>query len=140
MKLPTPQRKPLAFNVAPLIDVTFLLIVFFVMSDRMIRDEFAMDLLLPREASGESPREDDDSDKIVLNLRSADELYYGAKRIELSQLPDRLRREKTRAGRRKISVRIRADRDVPYGAVEPILVICAQNGFPDVSFAVVNEP
>ena len=123
MKAPDLKAKPLKFNITPLIDVTFLLIVFFVMSNRLIQDEVAMEMTLPREAS---------------NVESADSVYFGARQVSYDELRERLRREKSRATR-DVSVRIRANRDVPYSAIEPILVICAQTGFSDVSFAVVEK-
>ena len=137
MKLPTKKPKSLAFNMTPLIDITFLLIVFFVMSNQLIRDETALEAILPREASGELPPEDD-SNKIVINVPNAKETYFGAKRVTLDELRERLTREKIRV-KRETSIRIRANRDVPYGAIEPILVLCVETGFPDASFAVVDE-
>ena len=137
MKLPKNDEKPFRFNMTPLIDVTFLLIVFFVMSNRLIQDEVAMEMSLPREASGETVV-DDESDKIVVNIECADVYYLGSKRVDLDELRERLVREKKRATR-PVSARIRANRDVPYSAIEPILVICAQSGFSDVSFAVVEN-
>ncbi len=131
------KPRSLRFNITPLIDVTFLLIVFFVMSNRLIRDEVAMELTLPREASGETIGEDDKG-KLVINVQSEDAIYFGAKRVDYDELRARLLREKARATR-ETAVRIRANRDVPYGAVEPILVLCAETGFTDVSFAVVEN-
>lgn len=131
------KPKPLSFNVTPLIDVTFLLIVFFVMTSRMITSETAMEMFLPRETTGKA-LEDDDQGKIVVNVPSADALYLGAKRVDLDELRRRLKEEKSRSQRRD-AVRVRANRDVPYGAIEPILVICAQSGYSNVSFAVVEK-
>ena len=76
--------------------------------------------------------------KIVVNVESADVFYFGARRVDVDELRERLLREKARATR-ETAVRIRANRDVPYGAIEPILILCAQTGFTDVSFAVVEN-
>ena len=138
MRAPEGQKpKSLRFNITPLIDVTFLLIVFFVMTSQMISDEAAIELTLPRERSGEA-FEEDDKGKIVINVESADVFYFGVKRVDVDELRERLLREKARATR-ETAVRIRANRDVPYGAIEPILILCAQTGFTDVSFAVVEN-
>ncbi len=131
------KPKSLAFNLTPLIDVTFLLIVFFVMSSQMISDETAMEMTLPRETSGEAA-EQDETGKLIINVPNADAIFIGAKRVSLPELRERLAREKSRAVG-PISARIRTNRDVPYGAIEPILVACAQAGVYDVSFAVVGE-
>ena len=131
------RPRSLRFNITPLIDVVFLLIVFFVMSNRMIHDEVAMELTLPRETSGET-LDESDKGKIIVNVESTDVFYFGTKRVDLDELRERLLREKARATR-ETSVRIRANRDVPYGAIEPIMVLCAKTGFTDVSFAVVDN-
>ena len=132
-----PTKRGLSFNITPLIDVTFLLIVFFVMSSRMIQSESAMELNLPQERSGETIEENAKTNSL-LNVASADEIYYGTRRVTLSELRERLEREKARATR-DASVRIRANKNVPYGTIEPILVLCSQTGFGDVSFAVVDK-
>lgn len=137
MKAPEIKPKSLAFNLTPLIDVTFLLIVFFVMSSRLVSEEVAIEMDLPREASGETV-EPDDSAKIIINAPKPDVVYFGAKRVTLDELRARLLREKARTVG-PTSVRIRTNRDVPYGAIEPILIVCAQTGFTDVSFAVVEK-
>ncbi len=137
MRVPKPRTRPLTLKMTSMIDVIFLMIVFFVMSNRLIQNEAALEMNLPREASGETIT-DDDSNKIVVNVESADAIYLGMKRVSYDELKQRLLREKS-ALNRPTQVRIRANRDVPYGAIEPILVLCAQTGFSDVSFAVVEH-
>ena len=137
MKTPRRTGRSLSFNITPLIDITFLLIVFFVMSNRMIREEVAMELALPRESSGETIR-DDESGKIIINVTEEGEYYFGAKRMSLEELGARLKRERATATR-ETTVRIRAGRATPYSRIEPILTLCARSGFSDVSFAVVGE-
>lgn len=124
--------------MTPLIDVTFLLIVFFVMSNRLIRDEVAMELELPREATGETSDDADETDKIVVNVTAQGEYYFGARRVDLDELREKMTSAKTRATR-PLAARIRAERNAPYGAVEPILVLCAQIGVEDASFAVEDR-
>ena len=137
MKAPQIQRPSLKFNMTPLIDITFLLIVFFVMSNRLIHEEVAIDLELPRETSGVALEQDENA-KSIINITSDATYYLGAKQMGIDELKERLQREKARATR-PTSVRIRADRATPYGAVEPALVVCAQVGFYDVSFSVAQE-
>ncbi len=137
MKATARRPKPLAFNITPLIDVTFLLIIFFIMSNKLIQEELSLEMILPRETSGENLK-DEESEKIVINIESADSLFYGAKKVDMSGLSDRLTKEKKRSKNKK-AVRIRANRDVPYSTIEPVLVLCAKTGYTDVSFAVVDR-
>ena len=138
MKNLAPPPKPASFNITPLIDVTFLLIVFFVMSSRLIREETAMELDLPRERSGVEQRADqNETDKVVINVAESGEYYFGAKRVTRAELKACLQRAQSRATR-ETSALIRASRNTPYSAIEPALVLCAQTGFSNVSFAVVD--
>ncbi|MCF0234718.1 MAG: biopolymer transporter ExbD [Thermoguttaceae bacterium] len=102
----------------------------------LISEETAIETALPRETTGETIV-DDESAKIIINVQSANSIYFGARQVSLEELRARLVREKRRASR-ETAVRIRTNRDVPYGAIEPILILCAQTGFTDVSFAVVE--
>ena len=138
MKSLAPPPKPASFNITPLIDVVFLLIVFFVMSSRLIREETAMELDLPRERSGVEQREEDqETDRVVINVTESGEYYFGAKRVTRAELKACLARARSRATR-PTSALIRASRKTPYSVIEPALVLCAQTGFANVSFAVVD--
>lgn len=137
MKAPLPKKKPLAFNLTSMIDVIFLLLVFFVMSSKLLQEETAMEMDLPRETSGEIVQNDDGL-KFVINVENENGVYVGTKRLSMYELKERLIKEKEKAPA-PLQVRIRANRDVPYAAIEPILVLCAKTGCGDVSFAVVEE-
>ena len=68
MRLPNHlSRGGLGFNMTPMIDVVFLLIIFFLVSSHLARQEVQLDLDLPRAASGlRTPQ--DEARRIVVNV------------------------------------------------------------------------
>ncbi len=134
-------RGSVGFNMTPMIDVVFLLIIFFLVSSHLAQSEVQLDLDLPEAASGDRPNEEPIR-RIVVNVVSASEIRVGTEIVDSQRLADMIRYEGRRArqAEKPIEVRIRADRRVPYGAVEPIMVACARGGIWNVTFAVVAGP
>ncbi len=96
-----------------------------------------MKLDLPKAQTGEKiePRE---TGKLVLNVAGPNSFFLGEYPVSLEDFRIRLLEEKKKAIH-PLEVRIRSDRKVPYSDIEPILVICAQSGVSNVSFAVINK-
>ena len=61
------QHHDVRFNMAPLIDVVFLLIIFFLVSSHLAQQEVQLELDLPTAASGQSPGEDQ-TRRVVVNV------------------------------------------------------------------------
>ena len=52
-------RGSVSFNMTPMIDVVFLLIIFFLVSSNLAQQEVHLEIDLPDAASGNRPQEDD---------------------------------------------------------------------------------
>jgi biopolymer transport protein ExbD len=142
MRVPsTIARGGVGFNMTPMIDVVFLLIIFFLLSSHLAQQEVQLELDLPRATSGARP-EDDDARRVVVNiLPDADGtagIQVGGRRLAPDDLMRMIQYENDRAAGR-LEVRIRCDRRVPYRAVEPVMIACARAGVWKVTFAVVEE-
>jgi len=61
------SRGSLSFNMTPMIDVVFLLIIFFLVSSHLARQETQLELDLPEAASGQRAQEDDVR-RVVVNV------------------------------------------------------------------------
>jgi biopolymer transport protein ExbD len=136
MRLPT--RRPLTarINMTPMIDVTFQLIIFFLLSSRLAQQE-SVDLELPAASSGRETL-DDDRPRLSVNVSADGRVMLGSSETLPSEMSRRLRIERERLGR-DLEIRIRADRGVPYSAIEPILLACAEAGIWNVTFAVFER-
>ncbi len=138
MRAPTTlMRGSLGFNMTPMIDVVFLLIIFFLVSSNLAQQEVQLEVNLPDAASGKRP-EDDDTRRIVINVLSENHIQVGTEVVTPKRLADLIRYEGDRT-EGKMEVRIRANRRVPYGVFEPILVACTRANVWNVSFAVISS-
>ncbi len=141
MKVPSSyQRKPLAFNMTPMIDVVFLLIIFFLVSSHLVKQEAQMPLSLPFAESGPTAQ-DDEGQRVIINVLPDGRILLAGSHVTREQLPGRLAAQleafrNDHPGRDDLEVRIRSDRSVPYAKVEPILLTCARAGIWNVTFAV----
>lgn len=114
MTFETRHRRFLAeINVIPLVDVVLVLLIIFMVTAPMLYR--GMDIKLPTSASNTIKPEE----RIVLTIERDQRLYLDKDRVSPAQLEVRLRAAKERNG--DIAVFLRADRDVPYGAVVQVM-------------------
>ena len=135
-----PRYKPVkkyGFNMTPMIDVVFLLIIFFLVSSHLARQETQMQLELPVAKSGADDVEQD-VPRITVNVSEDGLLWLAGRQVNRDQLVKRIENAKSKEGA-GIEVRIRSSRAVPYSTVEPIMLACTQSGVWNVKFAVYRE-
>ena len=135
------SRREVGFNMTPMIDVVFLLIVFFLVSSHLAQQEVQTELDLPTARSGNRPGEDP-MRRIVVNVLPEvgpdGRFMVSGKRMRSADVARMIGFESGQA-QRQLEVRIRTDRTVPYMAVEPIMVACAKSGVWKVTFAVTRN-
>jgi biopolymer transport protein ExbD len=129
-------RIDVGINMTPMIDVVFQLIIFFLVSSHLARQESRLPLPLPRAASGVKTV-DDERPRVTVNVLADGQILLSGRSVGPQQLLGRLEREVSRVGR-ELEIRIRADRDVPYRFVGPIMVAAARAGVWKVTFAVMR--
>ncbi len=137
MKIPTrTMDRGFAFNITPLIDVVFLLIIFFLVASHFIRNENVERIELPFASQGDS--DDESSNRLVVTVLASGELQHGTTVIEQEEFVQRLKDAIAKNGVGATELRIRADRSVVYSKVEPLLLAAARNGVTRVRFAVLK--
>jgi biopolymer transport protein ExbD len=134
------KHKPdsVGFQIAPMIDVVFLLLCFFVTSQVFTQWESEIDIALPTARTAEFNRRL--PGEIILNIRTSGEVAVSGRVLnegELSTLLDRL--VKLFPGQ---PVLIRADRETPYAHVIRVLDLCRKSEIWNISFATLpgEEP
>lgn len=139
MKIPIRRRDPgVSFNITPLIDVVFLLIIFFLAASHLARTDAQDTIELPIASQAEddeqkSPR------RLVITITADAAMRVGQSPVNLQQWEQMLIAEQLGDESRPLEIRIRSDRHVAYGVVEPLLLACARAGITDVAFNVVPE-
>ncbi|MCA9202913.1 MAG: biopolymer transporter ExbD, partial [Planctomycetales bacterium] len=113
MRVPTQLRSgDFGFNMTPMIDVVFLLIIFFLVSSHLAKQEAQMQLPLPVADSGEEAAEDT-LPRVTVNVMSDGGLMVSGRRVEANELLARLQQRLAEVGQ-DLEVRIRGDRQVDY--------------------------
>jgi biopolymer transport protein ExbD len=139
MRIPVQNRSyGMTFNITPLIDLVFLLNIFFLVATYFIRNEQVEPVDLPS-ASQARAETDEVPARFVVTISSTGQLSSNGLPIATSDFETYLRETLTKHGAEKTEVRFRADRLAPYSAVEPLLVKTAELGVTKVRFAVLQE-
>lgn len=138
MKLPQYQSgRSLGVNMTPMIDVVFLLIIFFLVSSHLARQESRMELALPVAKSGKDDI-DFETPRVTVNVTPEGTLLIAGRQLAIEQLPATLAELRKQEGD-NLEVRIRSSRQTPYSRVEPIMLACTQSNIWNVSYAVYRE-
>ena len=117
-------------NLTPLIDMVFLLLVFFLASTTFAKEEVEMDLTLPEATSGE-PGED--GHLLVINVKRDGTLTIDGRAVTAEGLRQRLRAAAARD--RDQEVLIRGDTLVHFGVVAQAFDACLAASLRKVSIA-----
>ncbi|MGL4513924.1 MAG: ExbD/TolR family protein [Lacipirellulaceae bacterium] len=126
-------RPVVELNMTPMIDVVFLLIIFFLVSSNLSKNESRVEVDLPEASTGEASGQEDVA--LVVNVTAGGETTLGALRVTPAELLERLRDATAERGAPP-RVRLRGDRAAPYAAVEPALAACAEAGITAIDLGV----
>ena len=136
MRVPLRRReRGLHFNITPLIDIVFLLIIFFLAASHLARSETAQAVELP-----EATRQEDEEElaqRVVVTVTAEERFYVSGNELLLPQLELLIQNAKLDAGEQPLEVQIRADRSVPFGTVEPIMLACVRSNITKINWAVL---
>ncbi|GHT16495.1 hypothetical protein FACS1894189_0300 [Planctomycetales bacterium] len=135
MKPPEHLKSPtVSLNLTSLIDVVFLLIIFFIVSSNLIQQDVSMPMELPSAETGRIA-EESETKKLTINIPQPGTLLIGTEPMDRNQLRQLLIQHREQ-WQDKTEIRIRTNKDVPYGEIELILVLAAECNVWNVSFAV----
>lgn len=139
MKVPRlAERGAVGINMTPLIDVVFQLLIFFLVSSHLSKQEAQMALPLPSAMTGAEAAAEDERPRVTLNVLSDGSLVLVGRHIAVAELGERLQVVVAEQGP-EVELRVRADREVPYRHVEPVLLASSRAGLANVTFAVVDS-
>ncbi len=119
MRLDTGEEDDNGINLTPLIDVVFLLLIFFLTATTFSREEVEMDLDLPEAASGEAGGGEQ---TIVINIDRNGRLVMNGRGVTEAALHQKLRAAAARNRNRQVL--IRGDTEARYGIVAKVFDAC----------------
>jgi len=131
MKFRRSEEEDYSLQLTPLIDVVFLLLIFFMVSTAFIDFTRRMDIELPESSAG-AAAEKARVYEIEMNLDK--KIFMNGEEVVIEALPDLLKVDDPKITKR--SAMIRADRRLDYGDVVKVMGICQKAGIMDIGVAV----
>ena len=125
------KRNRIAPDLTPLIDVVFILLIFFIVTSVFKKEELALVLNLPSSSAVELEVELKD---ISIELSSYQLAFLG-KKISFNQLEEKLQNIKNK----KRYIILRIDEDVNYKRVVKVLDALKKHGFNNLSLVTKSE-
>ena len=136
MKLDTDTggRAELVLELTPMIDVVFLLLIFFMLATTFADPEREIDLDLPEAAS--SLVKDVDREELIINVSSDGSVSLGSQQLT----SDALLSELVQAARvnPERSVTIRGDRGARHEAIVAVMDACGQAGLRNLAVGTIE--
>lgn len=124
-------------SLTPLIDVVFLLLIFFLVTSEFEEEERRLNIVLPTATSAvpmtSKPRE------IVVDIDAGGDVYLSGQPTDLVEL-QRLLRVAVASNPTNQSVVIRADRSTSFQPVVNVMDLCNQSGINDYSVTTQEGP
>lgn len=133
MKIPRRAAGELGIDMTPMIDVVFQLIIFFLVSSHLVKQETQVQLPLPVATSGE--KDIAERARVTVNVVGDGALLLAGREVTPQELTTQLASKLADLGK-DMEVRIRSARNIPYARVEPVMLACADAGIWNVTFAV----
>ena len=131
MQLKRKQEEEIAIDMSPMIDMVFLLLIFFIVASQIIKVE-KVQIEIPSAVYAKVP--EDETGRFAITVDPQGTLYIGANEISMDELKTRLVAEVELDP--KIRIVIRADGVVKYHISEKIMEACADAGANDLIFSV----
>jgi len=128
-------KKDAAIDIASLVDVVFLLLLFFVVTTTF-RESPGLKMDLPETTDETGVRLREVIVKIVHQDDSA-VIYLLNEKITLDELPDRLKQKLEQLDKDKRSVVVEADKNVRFETVFEVLDIARQSGATNITFPAI---
>jgi len=125
---PSKKGRGLIINITSLIDVMFLLLIFFMVTSTF-KNQPAINLVLPRSATASETVDT----PAILFLTAAGEVYLNDSLIDLDSLAERLERMHIESGEDRMV--LRADEKAAHGDVVELIDTIKQSGFTRVSLS-----
>ena len=119
------RRGGIALDITPLIDVLFMLIIFFVLTATFLSGQIVVDL-----PQGEGIREGTGGSQL-LTVTPEGGLLWGNREIEREELPDLVQSALDGKGQ----ILVAADRSAPYGDVAEVLDLLRRLGVSSAGLA-----
>lgn len=131
MRIKREKRAAEDFQMAPMIDMVFLLLVFFMCVSSLAQADKRIELDLPE--SEESKVPEDLTDRGIVSVREDGAVFVRGNEVEREDLKEHIERSLRETPR--LRVQVRADRETRFEKIQRVLKACAEAGAVDVIYS-----
>lgn len=131
MKFSSRQPEPAQMQLAPMIDIVFLLLIFFIVTWQFTKSETELSVSVPTAQEGAEPERG--PGEIVINILADGAVKIEGGSVDLAQLLEKL--ASIAAQYENQPVRIRGDGAVSYQRIVEVIDTCQKAGIWNISFA-----
>lgn len=131
MKFQKSQLEPAGMQLAPMIDIVFLLLIFFIVTWQFSRSETEMKISVPSSQEGADPKRV--LGEIIVNVRANGEVVVEGQVMSQAQLKQKL--SAIAKQHQNQPVRLRGDSKAEYQTIVEVIDTCQKAGIWNISFA-----
>jgi biopolymer transport protein ExbD len=128
-------HEEVGLQIAPMIDVTLLLLFFFMLAGKITKADKMMDINVPVAATGKIP--EDEGNRDIVNIDGQGQLFSGSKAMSPKELAAHLKQRFKDYP--PLNLYVRADAATPGKKIKEIMAIASEAGAIQVIFGVVQK-
>jgi len=131
--IPKKKEDDVEPNMSPMIDMVFLLLIFFIVAAQIIDEK--PKVLIPSAINSKAP--EDSKNRLMITITDEEKYFIRQNLVSFEELQKYLAEEVNKNP--KLRVLIRADQDLKYKVSEKVMNICADVGANDLIYAVLEK-
>ncbi len=132
MKLLKKAEEEVGFQLAPMIDMTFLLLVFFMVTTKISKEQIKVEIKLPTASNGVIPS--DLSNRDIISIDGDGGYYIGQDPVSKEELTAYLKQRYSLKTPKPLRLYVRADKKTPGKQVKELMRIASEAGAVNVIF------
>ena len=125
----------MGFQLAPMIDMTFLLLVFFMVTTKISKEQVKVDIKLPAASNAVVPA--DIGDRDIISIDAAGNYFIGQRPTDKTQLAAHLKARF--ANHPPLRLYVRADQSTPGRKIKELMRMASEAGAINVIFGTYQD-
>ena len=134
MNIRLPAREDASVDMAPMIDLVFLLLIFFMVAS-VVTELDKKEVEIPKSEHAKVP--EDTKGRMMLSIDANGQIYDGLTPVSINELKPRMVEELDMNP--DLRILIRADRRVEYKTCKDLMIACGEIGATDLIYATFEE-
>jgi len=135
MKIKKKPEDEIGFQLAPMIDMTFLLLIFFMVTTKISKEQVKVDIKLPIASNAKVPS--DLSDRDIISIDAKGQYFIGQRPADKKELTSYLKERFKNTP--PLRLYVRADKSTPGKQIKELMKIASEAGAINVIFGTYQD-